>query len=137
VHAARIGAGMRAHVKLDDAQIEGMIESVDPRIENGVMRFYVTLDTPAHPQLRNNLRVDVSVVTGHRNQTLVARRGTLGRRNDTHAFVVRGGYAVRVPARFGLAGDETIEILEGLHEGDDVVISDMSELEDVEKVKIK
>lgn len=137
VHASRIGAGMRAHVKMDDVAIEGTIESVDPRIENGVMRFYVTLDEASHPRLRNNLRVEVSVVTGRRGNALIARRGSLGRRNDTHAFVVRGGYAVRVPVRFGLAGDDTIEILEGLHPGDDVVISDMSELEDVEKVKLK
>jgi HlyD family secretion protein len=101
------------------------------------MRFYVTLDAPSHPRLRNNLRVDVSVVTGRRTNALIVRRGTLGRRNDTHAFVVRGNYAVRVPVRFGLAGDDTIEIAEGLQPGDDVVLSDMSELEDVEKVKLK
>jgi HlyD family secretion protein len=137
VHASRIGAGMRAHVKLDDATIEGTIESVDPRIENGVMRFYVTLDEPSHARLRNNLRVDVSVVTGRRTRALIARRGTLGRTNATQAFVVRGAYAVRVPVRFGLAGDDTIEIVDGLQEGDTVVISDMSQMEDVEKVKIK
>src|SRR5687768_7879305 len=64
VHASRVGAGMRTHVKIDDESLGGTIESVDPRIENGVMRFYVTLDQPSHARLRNNLRVDVSIVTG-------------------------------------------------------------------------
>lgn len=137
VHAARIGAGMRATVKLDGVTIPGTIESVDPRIESGVMKFYVTLDQPSHARLRNNLRVDVSVVTGRRAETLVVRRGALGRTSSSHAFVVRGEDAVRVPVRFGLAGDDAIEIEEGLREGEEVVISDMSEYADVANVRLK
>jgi HlyD family secretion protein len=137
VHASRIGAGMRANVKLDGATLGGTIESVDPRIENGAMKFYVTLDQPSHARLRNNLRVDVAVVTGRRAETLVVRRGSLGRTSSTHAFIVRGDDAVRVPVRFGLAGDDSIEIEAGLREGDEVVISDMSEYADVENVRLK
>jgi len=137
VHASRVGAGMRVWVKLDGETLGGLIESVDPRIESGVMKFYVTLDAPAHPRLRNNLRADVLVVTGRRNGTLVVRRGSLGRTSGNHAFVVRGDDAVRVPVRFGLGGDETIEILDGLREGDQVVISDMTAYDDVETIRIK
>ena len=137
VHASRIGAGMRANVKLEGATIGGTIESVDPRIENGAMKFYVTLDQPSHARLRNNLRADVSVVTGRRAETLIVRRGALGRSSSTHAFVVRGDAAVRVPVRFGLAGDESIEIAQGLREGEEVVISDMSEYADVANVRLK
>jgi HlyD family secretion protein len=137
VHASRIGAGMRTNVKLEGLTLGGTIESVDPRIESGVMKFYVTLDQPSHGRLRNNLRVDVSVVTGRRAETLVVRRGALARTNSTHAFVVRGDEAVRVPVRFGLAGDDTIEIADGLREGEEVVISDMSDYADVENVRLK
>ncbi|HEX6094686.1 MAG TPA: HlyD family efflux transporter periplasmic adaptor subunit [Thermoanaerobaculia bacterium] len=137
VHSSRIGAGMRVNVKLDGLTLGGTVESVDPRIESGVMKFYVTLDQPSHARLRNNLRVDVSVVTGRRAETLVVRRGALGRTSSAHAFVVRGDDAVRVPVRFGLAGDDAIEIAEGLREGEEVVISDMSEYSDVANVRIK
>lgn len=137
VHAARLAAGMRVHVRLDGASIGGRIESVDPRIVSGVVKFFVTLDQPAHARLRNNLRVDVEVVTGARNGTLVVRRGALGRGSNSYAFVVRDDEAVRVPVRFGLAGRDRIEILEGLREGDEVVISDISEYEDVSQVKWK
>lgn len=137
VHASRLAAGMRAHVRLDDATIGGVIEAVDPRIVDGVVRFYVTLDEPSHARLRNNLRVDVDVVTGRRNGVLNVRRGTLGRTVTNAAFVVRDGNAVRVPVRFGLANEQAIEILEGLNEGDAVVISDMTEYEDMTQVKLK
>ena len=137
VHASRIGAGMRAWVKLDGETLAGTVDSVDPRIESGVMKFSVTLDEPAHARLRNNLRADVLVVTGRRSGTLVVRRGALGRTNANIAFVLRGDTAVRVPVRFGLGGDDTIEVLEGLREGDEVLISDMTDYEDVETIRIK
>lgn len=137
VHAAKLAAGMRAKVTLDGAVLDGTIDSVDPRIVNGVVKFFVTLDQPEHSRLRNNLRVDVAVITGTRNGTLVVRRGALARTNDTHAFVIRGDEAVRVPARFGLAGTDRIEILEGVREGDEVVISDVSEYEDIKSVRLK
>lgn len=137
VHASRVTAGMRTNVKIDDTVVPGTVESVDPRIESGVMRFYVTLDQPAHPRLRNNLRVEVAVVTGTRTSTLAVRRGVLGRTNANRAFVVRDGVATQVPVRFGLAGDDVIEIAEGLREGDEVVISDMTDYQDVQKVKLR
>ena len=137
VHAAKLAAGMRAKVTLEGAAIDGTIETVDPRIVNGVVKFYVTLDQPAHPRLRNNLRVDVAVITGSRGNTLVVRRGALGRTNATHAFVLRDDVAVRVPVRYGLAGTDQIEILEGLAAGDEVVISDISEYEDIAELRVK
>jgi HlyD family secretion protein len=137
VHSSRISQGMRAYVKIDDETLGGFVDSVDPRIESGVMKFSVTLDAPSHTRLRNNLRADVLVVTGRRNGTLVVRRGALGRTTADAAFVVRGDNALRVPVRFGLGGDDTIEIVSGLREGDRVVISDMTEFEDVEKVRLR
>lgn len=137
IHAARLSAGQRARVKLDDATIAGTIESIDPRIDNGVVRFFVTLDEPAHPKLRNNLRADVAIVTSHRTGVLSARRGRLGENSEHYAFVVREDELVRVPVRFGIAGDEKIEIVSGLREGDEVVISDMSDSMRVERLKLK
>jgi HlyD family secretion protein len=137
IHASRLAPGMRARVKLDDATIGGTIESVDPRIENGVMRFFVTLDQPAHPSLRNNLRADIFVIADRKPNALVVRRGTLGRIDPNYAYVVRGDYAVRQPVRFGLAGDETIEILDGANEGDQLVISDMTEYRDLAQLRLK
>jgi HlyD family secretion protein len=137
VHAARLSAGMRARVLMDGATIEGTIESVDPRIVNGVAKFFVTLDEPAHARLRNNQRVDVAVVTGRRNDSLVIRRGALGRTNTTHAFVVRDDTAVRIPVRYGLAGHDRIEILDGVAAGEELVISDMSAFDDIAEVRLR
>jgi HlyD family secretion protein len=137
VHATRIAAGMRARVTLDAATLPGTIDSVDPRIVNGIVKFFVTLDAPSDARLRHNMRVDVAVVTSTRRDTLVVRRGSLGRTNAAQAFVVRGNTAVRTPVRFGLASADSIEILEGLTAGDRVVISNVTDIEEVREVRLK
>lgn len=142
IHASRLAAGMPVRVRLDESTIVGgAIASVDPRIESGVARFYVDLDADhdgrAHAKLRNNLRVDVFVVTGRREQVLRVDRGSLGQSAREDIFVIRGGDAVRVPVRFGLAGQEHIEILSGVALGDEVIVSDMSDFGQVKKLRLK
>jgi len=138
VHAAALAAGQRAYAKLDDgSRLSGTVASIDPRIENGVVRLYVDLDQPAHRALRNNLRVDVYVVTAVRRGVLSAQRGSLNQTDADHAFVIRGDNAVHVPVRFGLAGDDRIEIVEGLVEGDEVVISNMNDYAGVKTLRVK
>jgi len=138
VHASRLAAGMAARVRLDDATlIDGTIASVDPRIENGTVRFWVDLDAASHPKLRNNLRVDVYAVTGAKSNVLQVRRGSLGDADRDGVFVVRGNTAVRTPVRFGLGGEENVEIVEGLREGDEIVISNMADYAGVKELRLK
>ncbi|MEA2570149.1 MAG: HlyD family secretion protein [Acidobacteriota bacterium] len=138
VHVAKLSAGMPARVRLDDSTlVDGTIAGIDPRIENGTARFYVDLAQPSHAKLRNNLRVDVFVVTGRRNGALRVRRGALGQGEREEVFVVRGDELVRVPAQWGLAGEETIEVTGGLREGDEVVISNMNDYAGVKKLRLE
>jgi HlyD family secretion protein len=137
-HASQLKAGMPARVRLDDAtSIMGTISSVDPRIENGLAKFYVDLDDRTNARLRNNLRVDVFAITGRRTGVLRVRRGALGDSSQGGVFVVRGGEAARVPVQFGLTGQDTIEIASGVHEGDEIIISDMSDYANVKTLRIK
>ena len=138
VHASKLAAGMRAHVKLDDTTtIDGTISSIDPRIENGVAKFYVTLDQRAHPRLRNNLRVDVLPILGSHGNVLRMRRGALGQGEREDVFVVRGNALVRTAVRWGLAGDEYIQPIDGLREGDHAVISNMSDYQGLKELRLR
>ncbi len=137
VHAAKVSRGMRARIRLDGANlVDGTVESIDPRIENGVVRFYVALDQPAQPRLRNNLRVDVHVVTEQRNAALRITRGALGQSDVEDVFVIRGDRAVRTRVRYGLAGSDAIEIVSGIAEGDAIVISNMNDYAGIEELRI-
>jgi HlyD family secretion protein len=138
LHASELRAGMPVIVRLDDTtRTRGSISSIDPRIENGIVKFHVALEERGNARLRNNLRVDVFVVTDRRPNALRLRRGALGQGEREDVFVVKGNTLVRTPVRWGLAGDESVEPIEGLHEGDEVVISNMTDYGSVKELRLK
>ena len=137
IHAAKVSRGMRARIRLDGSDlVAGTVESIDPRIENGTVRFYVALDQPAQPRLRNNLRVDVHVVTAARSDALRVTRGALGQSDAEDVFMIRGDRAVSARVRYGLAGSDAIEIVSGAAEGDALVISNMNDYAGIKELRL-
>lgn len=138
VLARRLTAGLPAMVRSGDTRLDGSVHKILPTVENGVVTFEVQLDEPDHPILRPNLRVDVHAVTERRTGTLRVRRGPLVHVDgQDHLFVVRGERLVRIPVTIGLSNFELYEITDGLSEGDEVVISDMSDHRNAREVKLR
>lgn len=138
MYVPRLARGMRAKVKVDDAtSVWGTIEAIDPRIENGVARLHLALDADAHARLRNNLRVDVLVITGGKSGVLTIERGALGGETKTELYVVKSDRLVRTPVTLGMLSDERVEVVRGLSAGDEVVISNMNEYEGVKELRVK
>ena len=137
VHAATLRPGLPARVELAGAALEGTVEAVFPTIEHGVARFRVALAQPAHEALRNNLRVDVHVVTERRAGVLRLPRGPALQGGFQHLFVIEGGHAIRHEVELGLAGPDFWEVRSGLAAGQEVVLSDMSDHENATEVRIR
>ena len=138
LHASKMSAGMRVRVRLDETStIGGEITSVEPRVDNGSVKFRVALDDRTNAKLRNNLRVDLFTITGSRTNVLRVRRGALGQSDQEDVFVRRGDELEPVRVKWGLMGDDLIQPLSGLSAGDVVAISNMSDFEGVKKVKLK
>ena len=138
LHSTELNAGMPVKVRVDSSSIvEGRISSIDPKIDNGVMTFHVALDPAAAPKLRSNARVDVDVVTERRRNILRVKRGALGAGDTESVFVVRKDLLVPVPVRWGLAGRDYIQPIDGLREGDEVVTSNMSDYTGVKSLRLK
>ncbi len=126
VHAGRLRHGLPVEVVVNDTRLEGTVAEVYPTIENGTIRFTVALAERSHAVLRPSLRADVLVITDRKPRTLRVKRGPFadgaGARD---VFVVRGDRAVRTRVEVGAASFDAIEIVSGLAEGDEVIISDM------------
>jgi HlyD family secretion protein len=138
VHAARVHAGQEATVRAGETLLDGRVTAVRPTVRDGAVTLEVGLDRGSHPDLRPNQRVDVYLITARRDSTLRVARGPFLNRDGRHvAFVVRGDRAVRRPVRLGLASYEMFEILEGLQEGDEVIVSDMSDHMHLEEVRLR
>lgn len=138
VHSSRLHGGQTVRVILDDQPFTGRLAAIDPTIENGAVKFRVDLDDARNPKLRNNLRVDVLVVTDARGSVLRLRKGPFAQGGSTeNVFVVQGDHAVRRPVRFGLSGYDYFEVVDGLDLGEEVILSDMKDYQHLERVNFK
>jgi HlyD family secretion protein len=138
VHVSRLAVGLPARVIVGGEPLAGRISAVRPAVENGVARFTVELERADDPRLRKDLRVDVFVVTDTRTDTLGVERGAFAQGGTLQdVFLVRGDRALRTKVRVGLSGQSTCEVLEGLAEGDEVIVSDMRDFLQYPELRVR
>ena len=138
VHAQRLTVGLPVAMKVGDATLEGTVANVLPTIKDGAITFGVALADRSNPLLRSNLRADVLVVLGRKERALRLAKGpALEGEGVQPLFVVRGDRAVRTDVRVGLVGFDACEVLDGLREGDEVVLSDMTAYRHLTQVRVR
>jgi len=138
VHAKRVSGGLPVIVRVGEEALEGVVSTVLPTIRNGVMTLQIALTQKSSPLLRSNLRVDAFIVTGRRAKALRIRRGPFaGGEGPADVFVVRDGRGVRTRVELGIAGLDDYEVVSGLAEGDEVIVSDMKDYLHLREIRIK
>ncbi|HKX28338.1 MAG TPA: efflux RND transporter periplasmic adaptor subunit [Blastocatellia bacterium] len=139
VHANRMSAGLPVKVRINEtAMLTGNIARINPTVTNGLITLIVNLDEPSNSLLRSNLRVEVLIETDRKQSVLRIRRGPFANGEGLRdVFVIRDRTAVKVPVRLGLTGSEHFEVVQGLWEGDEVIISDMTDFLHLKEVRLK
>lgn len=139
IHASLLKPGMPARISIDESRaLTGSVTQVLPTIENGVVTFQVALDEKSHPALRSNLRVDVVALAERRAHVLRIPRGPAVAGDNTRAlFVIRGTAAVLTPVKIGMGGVDGYEVLHGLIEGDEIILSEMTEWMHLKEISIR
>jgi HlyD family secretion protein len=138
VHAGRLSVGLPVKVKVNgETTLAGAVTRINPTVTNGVITLIVGLEDKSNELLRSNLRVDVFIATERKDRVLRIKKGSFAGADGTRdVFVIRGDAAVKTQVRFGVAGADHFEVLQGLLEGDEVIISDMTDFMHVKEVKL-
>ena len=123
---------------LDAAEFEGVVNRVSPEIDpsSGTFRVTVSLnnsDNILKPGMfaRVNVRYD-----SNENTLLLAREAVVTQKDENSVFVVKAGQATRQTITIGYAMGSSVEVLEGLDEGDQVVITGQGGLRDGASVRL-
>lgn len=138
VHGPRLSRGLPAIVKVGEARLDAVLASVSPAVANGVISVDLALRERAHALLRPNLRVEVELVTDRRADSLRIRRGPFATGGGAQpVFVVRDGRAVRTIATLGVSSADYFEVIDGLVEGDEAIVSDMRDYASRREVRLR
>ena len=130
--------GMPVTVTVGTAVLQGNLTGIAPATGNGVVTVKVTLQDSSNPVLRPDLRVNVLVPTERKSGVLLIQAGPALAANSTcDVFVIRGGMASKVPATFGIANAGRCEVVHGLKQGDEVILSDMSRFMNLNQIAIR
>lgn len=135
----RVSVGSHAIVKIGREKLDGTVSNVTPLSRNGVIAFSIQLDDDSHARLRSGLKTDVYVMCDVIEDVVRIANGSyyMGK-GDYDLFVVTGGdELVKRKVRLGDSNFEFVEVVSGLEPGDQVVVSDMSDYKNFNKLKLK
>lgn len=138
--AKDIQVGLPARIDTRNGVVEGRVSRIDPAVREGTVLVDVEITGELPPGARPDLSVDGTIEIERLEDVLYVGRPTYGQadsRVELFKLTQEGTMAVRVPVELGRASVDTIEIREGLQEGDEVILSDTSQFDDVDRIRLE
>ncbi len=121
--------------------VKGHVRGLNQQISNGMGTLELGLEEIALPQGAGaGLQIDATIDIEKLDNILNVGRPVHATANSMVSLfklVHDGTEAVRVNVKLGRASVNTIEVLDGLKEGDKVILSDMSTYDHADRIKIK
>jgi multidrug efflux pump subunit AcrA (membrane-fusion protein) len=138
--AQDIAVGQVAYIDTRNDTIIGRVVRIDPSVQNGTVTIDVALPPDLPRSARPDLSIDGNVVIQRLDDVTYVGRPAYGQANQRVGMfkLVEGGqYAERVNVMLGASSVNEIEVIEGLVEGDIVILSDMSNWDGVDRVRLR
>lgn len=136
--AKDVAIGQKVKVDTRNGIVMGEVIRIDPAVQNGTVQVDVELPPELPPGARPDLSVDGTIEIERLSDVLYVGRPAFGQPNSqTTLFRVGAdGRAVRVPVQLGRASVNLIEVVQGLNEGDRVILSDTSAWDQHDRIRL-
>ena len=138
--AQDIAVGQVAYIDTRNDTIIGQVVRIDPSVQNGTVTIDVALPRDLPRSARPDLSIDGNVVIQRLDDVTYVGRPAYGQANQRVGMflvVEDGQYAQRVNVMLGASSVNEIAVLEGLKEGDIVILSDMSQWDGFDRVRLR
>jgi HlyD family secretion protein len=138
--AKDVVVGQTASIDTRNGIVPGRVVRIDPAVENGTVTVDVALDGPLPPGARPDMSVDGTIEIERLDDVLYVGRPAYGQAESTVALFrlePDGQHARRTNVQLGRSSVNTIEIRNGLRQGDVVILSDMSTWSSADRVRLR
>jgi HlyD family secretion protein len=138
--ARDVQIGEPASVDTHNGVVAGTVMRVDPAVQNGTVTVDVKLTGELPKGARPDLSVDGTIDLEKLDNVLYVGRPAMGQENSTISMFkldTSSSGATRVPVKVGRASVNSIQIIEGLKEGDTVILSDMSRWDKTDQIRLE
>ena len=132
--------GEPAAIDTHNGIISGSVMRVDPAVQNGTVTVDVKLTGDLPKGARPDLSVDGTIDLERLEDVLYVGRPAFGQENSTISLFKLDGSgkeAERVPVKVGRESVNSIQVIEGIHEGDTVILSDMSRWDKTDRIRLE
>jgi HlyD family secretion protein len=138
--ARDIQTGQRAEIDTRNGLVPGHVVRIDPAAQQGTVTVDVALDGQLPPGARPDLTVDGTVELERLSDVVFISRPSFGQAQSSVSMFkleADGQSAVRVQVKLGRSSASTIEVVEGLQPGDQVILSDTSAWDAYQRILLK
>jgi HlyD family secretion protein len=137
--ARDVQIGQAASIDTHNGVVGGTVMRVDPAVQNGTVTVDVRLAGELPKGARPDLSVDGTIDLERIDNALYVGRPALGEENSTISLFKLSGDgkgAARVMVKVGKASVNQVQVIDGLHAGDTVILSDMSHWDNTDKIRL-
>jgi len=140
VQAAEVKPNQNATIDTRKGLVKGHVTGINASASDGTRAVYISLDGPLPNGAVADLPIDATIDIEKIDNTLYVGRPVHGAANSTISIFKLnkdGTEAERVNVKLGRSSVNAIEVLDGLKEGDKIILSDMSAYDTAERLRIK
>lgn len=136
-YADDLAIGMQAQVRTGASLLNATLVAVSPEIIENQVTGRVRFTDPTPLGLRQNQRLTTRILLEERFDVLMVQRGQfINSGNGRTAYVIEDGVAYRRPITIGATSLSNVEILEGLEQGDRIIVSSTDTFNSADSVLI-
>jgi HlyD family secretion protein len=132
--------GQPAEIDTRNGVVTGVVSRIDPAVLNGTVTVDVAIRGALPKGARPDLSVDGTIQLEKLDNVLSIGRPAFGQEQSTVGMFVLepgGKYAHRIAVKLGRGSVNAVEILDGLHAGDQAILSDMSRWDGFNRVRLE
>jgi HlyD family secretion protein len=131
-----LGLGMTAEIEVAGVKTKGKLSALSPEVVKNQVLARVRFDKQPEG-LRQSQRVSARLLIDEKPNVLMVQRGPfVESEGGRYVYLLQDGIAVRTPVQLGATSVAAVEIVNGLKQGDKIVIAGTENFENAKRVSI-